>query len=158
KSVLTVAQDRVAQVWDAATGRELRRFDVTGMAPGGGPARAALPFISWYRGVAVSADGKTLAAMCADGAVRLWDVDKGKEVAGWGDETPTGVRALALSADGKLLAKVWAGPRITVCEAATGKVLKQFGEAPAAGAARTRFTPFRTEFGPDGKTLLQVGS
>jgi WD40 repeat protein len=156
RSVLTVGQDRVAQVWDTATGRELRHFDVTG-APGGGAVRAPLPFSPLYRGVAVSADGKTLATTSADGAVRLWDVDRGKEAARLDDEAGLRTIGLALSADGKLVAKVSLGPRITVCETATGKVLKQFGEAPAPGAARKRLTPYCTEFGPDGKTLLQMG-
>jgi WD40 repeat protein len=156
KSVLTVSQDRVAQVWDMATGRELRRFGVTGAVPAGGPTPAALPSMLWYRSVAVSADGKALAAPCADDTMRLWDVGSGQEVARWAYD-PTGVRSLALSADGKLLARAAIGPWTTVYEAATGKVVKQLGGA-APAKAPARFTPYRTEFSPDGKTLLQIGA
>jgi WD40 repeat protein len=157
RSVLTVSQDYVAQVWDATSGKELRHFDVSGgelADPRTGPPGLA-------RGVATSADGKTLAVLGRDGNVRAWDVTTGKERGRMERETGPGAGTLALSRDGKLLART-SPQRTVVYDAATGKVLSRFGEAAAAvpgpGGRMVRglVVPYRVEFGPDGKTLLMV--
>jgi len=166
KSVLTVAQDHVAQVWDAATGQELRRFDVSGGETGNTPAAASRRYFSpVLRGVAASADGKTLAVTGKDGVVRVWDVATGKEQARLARHEDPGfggpqLDTLTLSRDGKLLARTSFNQRTTVHDATNGKALKQFGEAaapaPGPGGRGVRSLPYRTEFGPNGKTMLLI--
>jgi WD40 repeat protein len=161
RSVLTVSQQHVAQVWDATSGKELRRFDVSGGVPVD-PRIDAAGFLmgTANRGVAVSADGQTLAVSGRDGNVRVWDVTAGKELARLEREAVPRAEVLALSRDGKRLART-SPMRTTVYEAATGKVLSRFDAAPPAPgpggrAVRGLIMASRVEFGPDGKTLLMI--
>ncbi|HKB35373.1 MAG TPA: hypothetical protein VKD72_02900, partial [Gemmataceae bacterium] len=94
-------------LWDAATGRELRRF--------GGFDKSGLPF-SHLLLVAFSADGKSLVAAATDGILRRWDVATGKETGiqdVFAGKKPRlihnkfreeSVSAATLSADGRILA------------------------------------------------------
>src|SRR5207253_375666 len=54
-------------------------------------------------GVAFNKDGTRLATAGADGLVKVWDVNTGKELAFYGGHTD-GVRAVAFSPDGKQIA------------------------------------------------------
>jgi WD40 repeat protein len=164
KSVLTVSQDQVAQVWDATTGQELRRFDVSGGKTENTPSPinvlTAARLATIARGAAVSGDGKTLATTGSDGIVRLWDVATGKERArlARSEAGGPGGDMLALSRDGKRLARISFNQN-TIYDATTGKELKQFGEAapgPGVAGGLMRTLPYRIEFGPDAKTLLLV--
>ena len=78
-------------LWDVATGRELQKFD-----PRGG-----------IQALAISADGKTLAAPAFDNAdfqvVRLWEMATGLD-RGRFEGHRDGIRSLAFSPDGRLLA------------------------------------------------------
>src|SRR5262245_3112499 len=71
KSLVTVGQDFVVQIWDTATGKEIKKFD----ASGGTAAINALggrvsPF-AHSGAVALSGDGKTLVCGSRDGIVRI---------------------------------------------------------------------------------------
>jgi RNA polymerase sigma factor (sigma-70 family) len=75
--------------------------------------------------VALSTDGKVLAAGCWDGKVRLWTVADGKLVATCaGHQSPVG--AVAFSADGRSLVSGHQDGAVRLWEAATGKERGRF--------------------------------
>ncbi len=90
KWIVSGSEDKSVRVWDAATGRELRRFEGH----------------TWHvADVAVSPDGKLVASAGSDKTVRIWDLEKGtaRHVI-TGTELAEGV---AFSPDGTLLATSW---------------------------------------------------
>jgi WD40 repeat protein len=108
--------------------------------------------------LAVSADGKLLAAGCADKSVRFWDLPARKELFAVKD-LPDPVNSVGFSPDGKTLAAAcgrrdsWAQPVgngvVVLVDVAGRKVrdaLHQTGEPRAVG------------FSPDGKTLAVGGT
>ncbi len=104
------------------------------------------------RGVAFTADGKTLFVACDDGAVYSWDTKTGK--AGVKLEAKAGAcGAVVLSPDGKLLATAHQDfrnkdvkPRLQLWDAATGKPVKTLENGEVA-------FPQTVTFSPDGKTV-----
>jgi WD40 repeat protein len=154
KSVLTISQDYVAQVWDRDTGKELRHFDAAGPAPTEANAPRLVMLNAGGNTVALSGDGKTLACPSRDGAVRVWDVTTGKEVAKLGDFSRTAGRSqLALSRDGKTLAMAVYPMNTSVWDVASAKELHTFNQSDP----RSRLLPYRLTLSGDGKTLVQVG-
>jgi RNA polymerase sigma factor (sigma-70 family) len=95
KGLFSGAFTETVRLWDTATGKQLRRFD---LPPHQGAARP--PIIS---ALALSADGRTLAAGSSGGSVILWEAATGQRL-----RTLPGkrgrVHAVAFSPDGKLLA------------------------------------------------------
>ena len=93
--------DRVARIWDVATGREWRQLE----HPDGVPY------------VAYSPDGKRLATACWDGKVRVWDTERWTLL----DESPQygdHVYCAEFSPDGRRIAyaggySIWANSRVT---------------------------------------------
>src|SRR5262245_59700925 len=74
-TILTATQDHLVEVWDR-TGRAVRSFDVGGSTPRSERTSSLLTFSQ----VALSADGKRLAALGADGRLRVWNVADGTEL------------------------------------------------------------------------------
>src|SRR5690242_15175813 len=64
KTLASCGNDSLVCQWDAATGKEVRRF---------------VGHVGNVDGVAFSPDGKTLLSSAGDGTARLWDVATGKE-------------------------------------------------------------------------------
>src|SRR5262245_45974098 len=109
KAVVSVADDMVCRVWDAATGKMIRELR-------GHEERTPHHFPSMLYAVAVSADGKHLATGDKVGHVVVWELATGKQLATV--EAPVmytwdpvqrihsigGIRSLAFSPDGALLA------------------------------------------------------
>ena len=123
-------KDNAVILWDAATGKELRRF--TG--------HKAYPV-----SIAFAPNGKTLAAGDEGGSVRVWDVATGKELLqlaepGWN---------VAYSPDSKLLA-VGQLKTIAFWDLATGQCIRRL-----TGLSKVRAYPivFDLAFSPDGKLL-----
>ncbi len=128
------AADRTVRIWQAATGKELHRFQ-------GPPYSGA--------SVAFSPDSRSLAFPGEDGTlVLVRDTTTGKERARLKHEK--GVYCATFSLDGKILATGSESPEIRLWDVATGKELRRFG-GDARQAAWVALT-----FVPDGKTLAAV--
>jgi RNA polymerase sigma factor (sigma-70 family) len=111
--------------WDAATGKELRRFQAERL----------------ICSLAVSPDGKTLAGACSDN-IRLWDIATSKLLRGW--KSPQ-MRSLVFSPDGKTLASHAYDDLIYLWNPATGEKRHELK------GHRGRVSAFA--FSPDGKQL-----
>src|SRR5262249_52431968 len=89
RELLTIGQDGMAHVSDAASGKRLRSFHT-------GEPEATMP--------AVSRDYKMLATVDKSGAIRCWDLTTGKEKRSWKPLTGAGLLGLLFSPDGATLA------------------------------------------------------
>jgi hypothetical protein len=136
RTVVTHTEDHTLRLWDAATGKELRRWD---------------GFRSEVTAVAFAPDGKRLACVSADWDNRIFvhDLGSGKKIAecvgpqGW-VSTPA-FKSIAFSPDGKILASAgtWRHT-LDLWDPATGKHLRDVTAAPGRGA-------HAVAFGPDGR-------
>ncbi len=140
--VASLAHDGTVRVWDAATGRERRRF----ADPGGRLC-----------GLALTGDGRRLACGFPDGTVRILDAVSGSELREW---PQPGVRALAFGRDGSRLAGLYKGGIIRVWDTATGEPVFEvtdeaeyramaFADDGAAVACLTDAGPIEVWDGPD---------
>jgi WD40 repeat protein len=153
RSLLTVTQDGIVQVWDRDSGKELSSFDAVGVAPAAAPAAARVLMLSATNTATLSGDGKLLACPGRDGSVHLWDPATGKAVGKVGDLRTFARGQVALTADGKTLAAAVYGQPTTLWDTATGKEVRSFGEA----TVNSRLMAYRMAFAPDGKVLVQSG-
>lgn len=158
------------RIWDAATGRELRRLaqesvDYTVAFSADGKRLAAVDqqqfCILWDvatgeeirrfdclksgSGATFLAADKMLVTGGKDETVRLWDVEAGKEIQRFPGKK-NGVYALAVSPDGKTVASALHGGEVRMFEVATGKELRRLPSLAVRAFA----------FAPDGKALAGV--
>jgi WD40 repeat protein len=152
----------VTQVWNIGSGETVRRLAV-------GPGKP--------RGVALAADGRTLAVgshvstepslLRGQIEVRLWDVVSGVEIRKVQGDTLANAEAcdLMFSPDGKVLAVVggWSSGwcKVVICDVATGVRLHDLGIAGWHDQyIRVGFAPsgrVALAFSPDGRTLAIGG-
>jgi WD40 repeat protein len=135
KTVMTGAADATVRVWEAATGKEVRRFDT----------------VALVKSIALSPDGKLLAAADNDDNVFVWEMTTGKRLHKFSG------RCVAFSPDGKLLAAGgFAHDRpgsnrglVVLFDAATGKEVRRLEghKSPVLSVA----------FSPDSKRLASGG-
>jgi WD40 repeat protein/mono/diheme cytochrome c family protein len=102
--------DGTVRLWEAASGREVRRF---------------LGHTAEVRAVAFSPDGQRLLSGGNDRTVRLWDVASGKELRCFEGHTQR-VRCVAFSPDGKYALSGGEDRTIRLWEVASGKELQTF--------------------------------
>jgi WD40 repeat protein len=99
--------EKVARVWDVATGKEL--FQLTGHTAG-------VVTVAWSR------DGKRILTGSHDRTLRLWDAANGKPIKTFGDHTST-VHNAVFSRDGKKAVSCSYERTIRVWDLETGKLL-----------------------------------
>jgi WD40 repeat protein len=124
KRVVTGGGDRVAYVWDVATGREVARLETSGLV----------------QHATFSPDGHVVATASRDGLIRLWDAESGHETAQL--EEPDVVR-IHFSPNGELLSSVSAGGTAHLWNVST-----------AAPALRANGIFWNALFNPDGQFIL----
>jgi RNA polymerase sigma factor (sigma-70 family) len=101
-----------------------------------------------FGALAIAPGGKVLATANGWGAIRLWDMDTGKELRRCQGEGRIFASALAFSADGQMLAGLDGGV-VRLWETASGKEVSSTG-GPRRGVSAVAFTS-------DGRTLISRG-
>lgn len=140
KLLASAGQGEAIRLWDAATGKPLRR-----LADNQGE----------HGTVAFSPDGKALAAGCWDRAIRLYEVETGRELLKLNERWSEGqadrwIAAVTFSPDGKTIASSGESS-LWVWDLATGRGRKLCDEAVLSGRGRN------VAFAPDGKTVAAAG-
>jgi RNA polymerase sigma factor (sigma-70 family) len=172
KLLASGGEDQVVCIWEAATGKELRRVHADwparlAFSPNGkmlassgqqtihiwdmatGKELRQMSGDQPFGGIAFSPDGKTLASAAWRDAIRLWDATTWKEVRTIG-RPQSAVVCVAFSPDGKYLASGdWLDKAVILWEVDSGKEVRRFGEQKD-GISKVLFSP-------DGKNLLAGG-
>jgi WD40 repeat protein/uncharacterized caspase-like protein len=174
--ILTAGRSKIAQLWDASSGREIRRFGgnlspAAGFSPDGrsiftgiymGPAElldlSTGGLIRRFEGpsrgvsaVAFSPDGRfVLTGGSGNAAAQLWDLSTGRNIRSFEGPAP-GVSAVAFSPDGRfVLTGGVRDPAAQLWDAASGRLVRRFeGSSPGVSAVA---------FSPDGRFVLTAGS
>ena len=162
RRLITGANDNMVRVWDATTARPQATFRFPfkddRLEPKGFPElpreRAPLsisfenPILQVYQ-VALSPDGKTIAAATEEKVVRLWEPGTGKGYRTLRTDHPEGVVHVTFSPDGKILATGGCGDEdgtVRLWDLATGRKLRTF--------RGHRDSLLQIVFSPDSKTLI----
>jgi RNA polymerase sigma factor (sigma-70 family) len=144
KTLISAGSDGRIIVWDAGSGREVRRME-------------GHQSLVWC--LAISPDGKTLASGSDDQTVRLWDLATGKEVRQF--KSAGAVKSVAFSPDGARLASAsgedlyptWKNPKpaeACVWDVASGERLFRL-EGHEGGVKSVAYSP-------DGKLIATGGN
>jgi WD40 repeat protein len=134
KGVPNPSAPRSVRIWDAATGREVRRMN---------------GHVGSIHLVRVRPDGAQLASAGSDGTLRIWDLSTGREI-----HTLRGhngaILDAAFSADSTLIASAGVDGRVRLWDVATGqeRTVIAAHSGWATGVA----------FSPDGSRLASVGA
>jgi len=129
KTVLTGGGDKMARLWDAASGQ---------------PTGKPLEHQGNVSAVAFSPDGKTILT-ASDQTARLWDATSGRPL-GQPMAHSEWIRAVAFSPDGKTILTGSSDRTARLWDAATGQ--------PIAKPLKHRDEVLAVAFSPDGKTIL----
>jgi hypothetical protein len=139
QQVLTGGSDETARLWEAASGKELRRF---------------LGHTGWVKSVAFSPDGQQVLTGSWDKTARLWEAASGKELRRFLGHTHF-VVSVAFSPDGQQVLTGSKDATARLWEAASGKELRRFlGHTGWANAVAFAPNGKVAAMGLGGSTLL----
>jgi WD40 repeat protein len=145
KSLAVRARDEKVTLWDAATAKPRAALDAK--AP---VTLTGLESFSTRPGsLALSGDGKVLAALERQEVVRLCDAATGRELKHSPLKTGAAVYSAAFLPDGKTLATLGGDATLRLWDAATGREVRDLGNAGAESFPRV-------SFGHDGRALALV--
>jgi RNA polymerase sigma factor (sigma-70 family) len=136
------AGDKVnfAQLWEVATGKELRRFALSNNIQ---QSITALAF---------SPDGKTIAsASWTDPRLRLWETATGKELTTF-PRIGQDITSIAFAPDGKTVAA--AGDNLYLYDPETGKERLRIDRGAAGGSPAPQLQAQKLAFSQDGSVLI----
>jgi WD40 repeat protein len=174
ETVLTAAPlDGTVRIWQRATGKELRRIDISAATSGPGPNKGGVKTLPMPGGarsvVALSKDGKTLATFAKPTIalvlpIHLWDTATGKQIRQI-NAPPDGLAGMAFAPDGKSLALRTPGEALVVVDVDSGKRVRYlFAKNRPDGTVRSGLGPAGGDddgglaYSPDGKMLAAIGS
>ncbi|MCZ6690495.1 MAG: WD40 repeat domain-containing protein [Planctomycetota bacterium] len=146
KSVASSGSDRNVCIWDGETGKLRRKIT---QKAGFMEKLMAMAFVADKAPLAISPDGKTIAAGGARSVIRRWDQESGKEL-----NVTVGHRsyivAMAFSPDGKRIATGGGDKTIRLWDIRKRKEIQKL-HSMRTGSVHT------VAFSPDGKTLASAG-
>jgi WD40 repeat protein len=132
--VLVLSGRGVLRLWDSAAGKDVH------VTAGHLDAAAAA---AW------APDGKTIASASADGTIRLWEANTGRELRSWTAHDKRPVTGIVFLPDGKSIVSVGLDGQIRRWETKTGKMLACFVTADRSVR--------RLTLAADGRTLIAGG-
>ncbi|MFL5339593.1 MAG: WD40 repeat domain-containing protein, partial [Gemmataceae bacterium] len=152
RELLTLSEDYLATIWDAATGRELRRFDVGGKTIPPMLAGRFPPLLTSGQ-ARLTPDGKSLLCPDRTSAVHAWNVASGTQTLSLPKTARISVQA-ALSADGKQFANFGSDGTLNILDLVENTTSRSIRWP----FAQNRIQTYRFAFSPDGAMLLHFGS
>jgi WD40 repeat protein/beta-lactamase regulating signal transducer with metallopeptidase domain len=154
KTLITAGRDNTIRLWDLTSGKELRRFTrpqavdprkaKLNLNSNKGDIEAVMQLMAGGSNqngrfsVALAPDGKVLAASSFN-AIRLWDIETGKELRTI-KGPPSGLAGLLFSPDGRVLAGRASGGGLFLWAADTGKEIRQIQPPPRKAGNELVFT------------------
>lgn len=130
KYIVSGGDDHTIKIWDAATGRELRKFACHD---------------SNVRAVAFSPDGKKIISASWDKSIRLWDIETGREIMSLNGHNMM-VNAVVFSSDGRFALSGSIDDKMKLWDVSSGREMRTF--SGHAGIV------YAVALSPDGKYAL----
>jgi Tol biopolymer transport system component len=131
--VVTGSEDKTARIWDAESGRELKKLE---------------GHTHWVNSAAFSLDGKKVVTGSSDSTARIWDTESGKELKKLEGHTDW-VNSVVFSLDGKKVVTGSGDKTARIWDTESGKELKKL--EGHTGDVRS------VAFSPDGKKVVTSG-